>query len=162
MKISRLLSVVPRKVRITAALFAGCASLAGLILGSFERTIDHLPGDPAATLLATCIGVGAGLFIGCLLAIWLLCVGFVYGDAKQRAMRPILWVWIVILCPHLLGFLLYFVLRQPVTSACPHCGQRIPQPLRFCSWCGSPQIPSTPEGPPSGPGSSYPNIAGAD
>ncbi len=161
MKINRLLSVVPRNVRIGAALFAGCAPLAGLILGSFERTLDHLPSDPTATLLAMGIGVGAGLFIGSLFAIWLLCVGFVYGDAKLRAMRPALWVWIVILFPHLLGFLLYFVLRQPITSTCPHCGQKIPQTLRFCSWCGNPQTPSAPGGPASGPGSANLNIAGA-
>jgi len=159
MKINRFLSVVPRGVQISAGLLAGFAVLAGLVLGFFERTINNLPNDPAATLLGKGIGVGAVLLIGCLSAIWLLCVGFVYGDAKRRAMHPVLWVLIVILCPHLLGFLLYFVLRQPIMGACTHCGQRIPQSPRFCAWCGNPQTPSTPGNPPPGPPNL--NIGGA-
>jgi hypothetical protein len=94
----------------------------------------------------------AGLFLGALLATWLLGLGFVFADARRRAMRPVLWVFVAILFPHLLGFLLYFVMRQPLASPCGHCGQTVPSGQRFCSWCGTLQTnpPSADAPPPFG------------
>jgi len=96
----------------------------------------------------------AGLLFGLLCATWLLGLGFVYADARRRAMRPVLWVLVCILFPHLLGFLLYFVMRQPLASPCGHCGQLIPPGQRFCSWCGNPQAQSPSANPPSAFGQS--------
>lgn len=151
MKLRQFLSVVPRTVRISASILVGCAVLTGLIMGFFERAIDHLPYDPMATFR----GMGIGFLLGGLLAIWLIGLGYVYGDARRRAMRqPVLWVMVAILCPHLLGFLLYFVLRQPIATTCTNCGQTIPSNQRFCSWCGNPQFPTPSGNGPSRSGSS--------
>jgi hypothetical protein len=49
------------------------------------------------------------------------------------------WTFVVILVPNLLGFLLYFILRKPIASPCPQCGQAITPQQRFCSCCGSQQ-----------------------
>ncbi len=83
------------------------------------------------------IGAVGGLAMGVFLAVWVLCLGYVYADAKRRAMRPVLWTLIAALFPHLFGFLLYFALRQPMTPRCMKCGQPVTLDQRFCSWCGS-------------------------
>jgi hypothetical protein len=158
MRIRRFLSVVPQSVRGIALALVGCGTLIGMIMGFLKRTIRHLPNVPHPVshpmMRALVIDVSIGLFLGCLIAIWLLCLGYVYGDAKRRAMRPVLWVLVTALFPHVLGFLLYFVLRQPIASTCSNCGQTIPRYQRFCSWCGNPQPPATSPGLHSGLGSS--------
>ena len=85
----------------------------------------------------------AALVLGLAVAIWILGVGFGFEDARQRAMRPVLWLLVVILLPHLLGFLLYFALRLPLAWRCGYCGQNVSPSQRFCSWCGASQISST-------------------
>jgi len=124
-KLDRFLSVVPKSVKIAGACLPIVGVLTGLVLGFFERQIDHLPHVPLLTLRAMGLGLVIGLFLSCLLVVWLLCIGYVYGDAKRREMRAGLWVLVVILFPHLFGFLLYFALRRPL-GACPTCGQIIP------------------------------------
>ena len=149
----RFLNVVPRAVRIGAGIVVVCGPLIGLVAGCFERTFDHLPYGAVAMLGAMGAGVGLGLLVGCVTAIWLLCLGFVYADAKRRAMRPVLWLLVVILFPNLLGFLLYFVMRQPIGTTCSGCGRTIPSFQPFCSWCGHAQPVATRGNAPQGPGS---------
>lgn len=132
MKSRQFLSIVPKPVQRWALVIAGCAVLIGLVVG--YHAVDH-----GAGLRTMAIAGGAGLFAGIAIATWLLCLGFVFADARRRAMRAVLWVLVAALFPHLLGFLLYFVMRQPIASTCSHCGQTLPQHQRFCSWCGHPQ-----------------------
>ena len=93
-------------------------------------------------VLATAIGLGVGLLVGAFFAFWLLCLGYVYADARRRAMPAVLWVLLAIFIPNLLGFLLYFALRRPLGSPCPNCGQsdrrrttilRLVRQPEFCS-----------------------------
>ena len=77
-----------------------------------------------------------GLLTGTLAAIWLLCLGYVYADARRRAMPPVLWTLLAALVPNLLGFLFYFALRKPLAAPCAHCGQLLETGQRFCSRCG--------------------------
>jgi hypothetical protein len=125
MKLEGFLSVVPKGVRIAGKILFFAGIITGLVMGFFERHIDNLPYDPLLTLRAMGMGLVLGLFMSALLVVFLLCVGYVYGDAKRRDMRAGLWVLVVIFFPHLLGFLLYFVLRKPI-GACPTCGQKLP------------------------------------
>lgn len=135
--------VVPSAVKRWAWIpVAGCvaiASVAGVL-----AVADH-----HASLWTIPLYGAAGFLFGLVCAAWLLGLGYVFADARQRGMRPVLWVLVCILFPHLLGFLLYFVLRQPLASPCTHCGQTISSGQHFCSWCGSPQAPSpAPNAPP--------------
>jgi RsiW-degrading membrane proteinase PrsW (M82 family) len=134
--IRRFFSIVPKAVQRGASVAAGCTLLIGLVAG--YKTADQ--GDMLRTMS---VDTAAALVTGVAVATWLLCLGFVFADARRRAMRPVLWVLVAALFPHLLGFLLYFVMRQPIPSTCTHCGGTIPQHQRFCSWCGAPQ-PSSP------------------
>jgi Phospholipase_D-nuclease N-terminal len=128
MKLRQFLNVVPKPVKTGAAILLGCAVLAGLAAG-----LTNYASLPAPVLLA---GPGVGLLVGSVTAIWLLCLGYVYADARRRAMPRILWTLIAAFMPNLLGFLLYFCLRRPIALPCTQCGQAIAAEQRFCSWCG--------------------------
>jgi Na+/proline symporter len=123
MSIRKFLDVVPKFVKTAAFVIAGGGVLIGL----------------AVTLIngkAVIAGLGLGLLVGAVIAIWILCLGYVNADARRRGMPPILWTLIAAFIPNLLGFLLYFALRRPIASPCPHCGQAMTAEQRFCSWCG--------------------------
>ena len=138
MKRRPFLSVVPKAIQVWALVLVGAAVSIGLVIGG--RTAGA--GAGAGELLTTMsIFGGVALLFSSVMAVWLLGVGFVYADARQRAMRPVPWVLAVIFFPHLLGFLLYFVMRQPITAICTHCGMAVSPYQRFCSWCGTSQVP---------------------
>ena len=132
MKLRSFLAVVPRAIRITAIVVAASLFAAGVIAGA-------LVADPKDLLGPMGLYWTAALVMGALSGLWLLAVGYVFGDARLRGMRAALWTAVVILLPHLLGFLLYFVLRSPVLSPCARCGTAISADADFCPFCGSPQ-----------------------
>ena len=135
MKLRRFLSIVPKTVQLWAWVLVGCALLIGLVVG--YKTADQ------GAMLRTMTTYGsAALVLGIVLAIWLLCLGFVFADARRRDMRSALWVLVAALFPHLLGFLLYFVMRHPIAATCTQCGMTVSNHQRFCSWCGTPLVPS--------------------
>ena len=122
-------NIVPNAVRTPAFAIAGLVALLGLTAGIVEGRNSGQPLLPLA-------GIGGGLLLGSLIATWILCLGFVYADARRRAMPPIPWTLIAAFVPNLLGFLFYFALRKPLAAPCPHCGRPLETGQRFCSWCG--------------------------
>jgi hypothetical protein len=133
MKRREFLDVVPQPVRIVACAIVCIAVLVGLIAGAVHGRVTGQ--STAPPMLESLAGIGIGLLAGSFIAIWLLCLGYVYADARRRTMPAVLWVLIAALIPNLLGFLLYFALRRPLIPPCPQCGQP-GQPGRFCSACG--------------------------
>jgi hypothetical protein len=85
-----------------------------------------------------------GLLMGLLLSCYLLILGYVNRDAKRRGMSPILWTIVAVFIPNGLGFLLYFVLRQPLRSLCPQCGRAVESGFSFCPRCSYKLSPSCP------------------
>ncbi len=127
-------NVVPKKIQLLASVLVGFCPMVGLAVG---YTTAH-----RGAALRTMSHYGsAGLVVGILLGGWILCLGFVYADAWRRGMRPILWVLVTALFPHALGFLLYFVMRQPIAATCTDCGLPLSNHPRFCSWCGASLAP---------------------
>lgn len=134
---NKFMESVPKGVKVAAVVWMCSIVVMGGVAGGMFM---HLGGDGAfGANLAGSITIGAlgGLVMGAFMAAWLLCVGYVYADAKRRGMRPLLWALIAALFPHLFGFLLYFALRQPLGPRCTHCGQPVGFDQRFCSWCGA-------------------------
>jgi hypothetical protein len=132
-------SLVPKGVKIAAAIVFASALIVGPLIGAVQGHADgvkSLNGVPPA-VFGPMIGLGFGLLTGTFVAFWLLCLGYVYSDARRRAMPAVLWVLIAIFVPNLLGFLLYFAIRRPLGSPCSSCGNLIAADQRFCSWCGS-------------------------
>ena len=76
-----------------------------------------------------------GLFIGVLLAIHALAIGYINRDAKRRGMGALRWTLIAIFVPNALGIVLYFVMREPLRSPCPSCGQPVQPAFNFCPTC---------------------------
>lgn len=147
-------SVVPRGVRIGAFTVAGCAVLIGLVAGTAgDRASAHGASWP---FLESAAGLGLGALAGAFFAVWILCLGYVFGDARRRAMPAILWTLIALLVPNLLGFLFYFALRRPTASPCSHCGQLIGADQRFCAWCGAASTPLSGAVTPPGPSGTIP------
>ena len=139
--IRRFLNIVPKEVRLWASILAGCLFLIGLAM-AYETA-----GQGVRLRTMSAYGSTA-LVVGVLLAIWLLCLGFVFADARRRDMRSVLWVLVAALFPHLLGFLLYFVMRQPIAATCTQCGKMVSNRQRFCSWCGASLVtPDSTNGP---------------
>jgi len=64
-------------------------------------------------------------------------IGYVNADARRRGMRYIMWTLLAIFIPNALGIILYFVLREPPMTPCPHCGIRVKAAFAFCPACGT-------------------------
>ena len=153
MKLQQSFQLVPRPVRVGAAAIFFSAVPIGLLVGYRMRNANNAFHTMPLTGLAA-LGVGA------VVAFWLLAVGFVYADARRRNMRPVPWALVVICFPHLLGFLFYFVMRQPIASFCSHCGGVVSGGQRFCPTCGQMQSPANLADPRSIPPGV--NLTGAD
>ena len=72
---------------------------------------------------------------GTLFASYVLLVGYVSRDVKRRNMPAMLWMLIVVLMPGGIGAIVYFLLRQPILSRCPHCSTEIDSTYHFCPQC---------------------------
>ncbi len=79
------------------------------------------------------------------LAGWTLVIGYVYGDARRRAMRYVMWTLLAIFIPHGIGVILYFILRDPMPGYCSKCGSSMPYGCAFCPRCGANMLPACPQ-----------------
>ena len=106
----------------------------------FNIPLAHHPSPPPAwsrPLLGILAGVGGVAF--------LLLIGYVNRDAHRRGMSAILWTIVVLIIPNALGFILYFLLRQPLRSSCPKCGYFVQSGFNFCPRCSCKLSPSCPQ-----------------
>lgn len=123
------LGVAPRSgVVISAFLAFGAAVLWSLVAQGFP--------------LAARIVLVAALSL--LVFLYGFLVSYVYGDAKRRGMRQGIWTLVAALVPNALGFIAYFLLREPVLQHCGTCGATARRDLAFCPRCGSPLRPVCP------------------
>lgn len=95
----------------------------------------ELKNQPALAGLALAgIITGAWLFV----AIIVFMIGYVNHDAKRRGMSSGLWTFLVIvLLPSSLvvGFVIYFLMREPLPYQCPQCGTTVGARFNFCPNC---------------------------
>lgn len=137
----------PTRTRAAAELKvvpAGAWALAGLALVCapflFMAMLANRPDAPPAWAQPL-LGVLLGLVVGA----YLLLLGYINRDAKRRGMSPVLWTIVALFVPNGLGFILYFVLRQPRRSSCPQCGEWAETGFAFCPRCGARLSPSCPQ-----------------
>ncbi len=72
---------------------------------------------------------------GTAFASYVLLIGYVSRDVKRRNMSAKLWMLIVIVMPGGIGAVVYFLLRQPILTRCPHCTTEIASSYHFCPQC---------------------------
>ncbi|HTV58368.1 MAG TPA: zinc ribbon domain-containing protein [Verrucomicrobiae bacterium] len=75
---------------------------------------------------------------------YVLLIGYVFGDAKRRHMRYVMWTWLAVLIPNAIGIILYLILRDPLPKPCPNCSQLLKSGYTFCPHCGVPLQPTCP------------------
>jgi hypothetical protein len=102
----------------------------------------ELKNDPALASLAL-----AGIITGIALVIapFLFLFGYVNRDAKRRGMNSTLWTLLVILlfpAYFAIGFIIYFLMREPLPYPCPQCGNSVGARFNFCPNCKCNLYPS--------------------
>jgi Double zinc ribbon len=74
--------------------------------------------------------------VGIVPFIYVLLIGYVFGDAKHRGMHYIMWTLLAIFIPNAIGIILYFLLRTPMAKTCSACAAKV-KVGSFCSQCGA-------------------------
>ena len=121
-RLRRELEVAPRAgVVVSAALAVAVAVLFAFAARGFPA--------PARVAFACCFAL--------LVFVYGSLVSYVWGDARRRGMRHRIWALVAALVPNALGFLAYFLLREPVLRRCGTCGTAVRRDLAFCPQCGS-------------------------
>jgi RNA polymerase subunit RPABC4/transcription elongation factor Spt4 len=92
----------------------------------------------------------AGIVTGVSLVIasFLFLTGYVYRDAKRRGMHAGLWTLLVlVLWPayFAIGYIIYFLMREPLPYNCPQCGATVGARFNYCPSCRSNLHPSCPQ-----------------
>jgi hypothetical protein len=81
------------------------------------------------------------------LSFWILLLAYVNRDAKRRGMNSTLWTLLcIMLMPAYvaLGFIIYFLVREPLPYNCPKCGAMVGPRFNFCPSCRCDLHPSCP------------------
>lgn len=87
-----------------------------------------------------------GVMVGLFFSFYMLMIGYVNRDAKRRGMSSGLWTLImVLLMVSGIGFIVYFLLRQPVVLNCPKCAEKVESNFNFCPKCHFQLSPMCPE-----------------
>ena len=71
------------------------------------------------------------------IAIYVLLLGYVWGDARRRGMSHVMWTLLALFIPSAVGLILYFILRDPVPVPCPSCAAPARKGHAYCASCGT-------------------------
>jgi hypothetical protein len=102
-------------------------------------------GDNFALASAALAGIITAVSI--CMASMILLIAYVNRDAKRREMNSALWTLLVILLLPawgFIGFVIYFLMREPLPYPCPQCGKSVGARFNFCPNCKCNLHPSCP------------------
>jgi hypothetical protein len=134
---SERIAVIPRTAKVIAVLLT-----IGIVV--LIMVMSHLPPSHGEKPLPEAAKICLPILCGALVFVYVMLVGFVYGDAKQRGMRYVMWTLLSIFLPDAIGIILYFILRDPLPITCPHCGTKVISKFAFCPRCGTSLKPTCP------------------
>jgi len=123
-----------KEIRMIPKLAWAIAIVAYLAV-SVGLTLIAIPEYPGTSNLPQAGKTALGLMAATIPAIYVLLLGYIYGDAKRRGMRHIVWTLLAILVPNAIGIILYFVLRDPMPLFCASCGATVKSTFTFCPQC---------------------------
>ena len=106
---------------------------------------EELADNPALASLAL-----AGFITGVSIvaSIPILLTGYVNRDARRRGMNAGLWTFLVlVMLPGylILGFIVYFLMREPLSYPCPQCAATVGARFNFCPNCRCNLHPTCPQ-----------------
>ena len=113
---------------IAVAIYVGLVVLAWSVMLPRDPNFSAWPGW-GRTIFATVMPLFLSVFV--------LLIGYVYGDARRRGMRYVLWTLLAIFIPNAIGIILYFILRDPPLRNCLNCGTLVRSGFAFCPTCGT-------------------------
>jgi Double zinc ribbon len=105
---------------------------------------NELRDTPALAYLALA-GIITAASLG--MATLIFMIAYVNRDAKRRGMNSTLWTLLaIILLPGylIIGFMVYFLMREPLPYPCPQCGTSVGARFNFCPNCKCNLHPSCP------------------
>jgi hypothetical protein len=105
----------------------------------------ELRSDPELASLAL---AGLVTLVSLFFAFFLFLAGYVNRDARRRGMSSGLWTFLVIvLFPayFAIGFIIYFLMREPLPYNCPQCGSTVGARFNYCPNCKCNLHPSCPQ-----------------
>jgi len=123
----------PRVIPFGGWVTAGVIFILGFMICSVAMVRSHAPGF---------VKVVAPIIMPALLAGYTLLIAYVYGDARRRGMRHVLWTLLAIFLFNGIGIILYFILRDPLMVYCSRCGAGVHPSHAFCPKCGGGVQPS--------------------
>jgi hypothetical protein len=116
-----------RVAPLTGVAIASSIALGGAFLFIVAAPEPPLPGR-----------VAIGIAMATIIFVYGFLVSYVYGDARRRGMRHVVWTLVAALVPNALGFIAYFLLREPLLQRCDACGKAARHDFAFCPQCGAP------------------------
>jgi Double zinc ribbon len=138
--------IVPRWLKVLCVLLYIVAIAIGVLVVHYSP--DARPSDLRDDVLTATIAViGIITAVGFLFACFLLMLGYVNRDARRRGMNSTLWTLLVlVLSPGYvgIGFIIYFLIREPLPYPCPRCSQLVGPRFNFCPNCKCDLHPSCP------------------
>jgi len=138
--------IVPRWLKVLCVILYIVAIAIGVIV--VHASPDARPADlrdDVATATVAVIGIITGIAV--LFSCFLLMLGYVNRDAKRRGMNSTLWTLLVlVLSPGYvgIGFIIYFLIREPLPYPCPRCSHLVGPRFNFCPNCKCDLHPSCP------------------
>ena len=143
--------IVPRWVIVTvvvlfivAQVIAVFVNLRMLATGG-ETWSPELRNDPVASTAGLMAVV---TLVSALMAAYIFLIAYVNRDAKRRGMMSGLWTLLVLILswPFMaIGFIIYFLMREPLPYPCPQCGNTVGARFNFCPNCKCNLHPSCPQ-----------------
>jgi hypothetical protein len=133
------LRLVPQWIWWLMAVLYGIALVATIganRMGLIEEGGTWPPGHDSfqATLIMAAVVTAIAIPVTCVIAL----LGYVNQDAKRRGMNSTLWTLLVtMLLPAwlLMGFIIYFLVREPLPYHCTGCGAMVSARFNYCPSC---------------------------
>lgn len=101
--------------------------------------------EPGLSCLAL---AGVITLVAVVMSAWLFLLGYTYRDAKRRGMNAALWTLLVFILSggyFIIGFIIYFLVREPLPFTCPQCSTTVSARFNFCPNCKYNLHPACPQ-----------------
>lgn len=127
--------LIPRRlVAVVIGLFAIAQAITQIVNRYFQELAPTGYTQAQGAWAVAGMVTAAAIPLACLI----LLIGYVNRDARRRGMNSGLWtLLVIILLPAwlLVGFVIYFLVREPLPYHCTQCGATVSARFNYCPSC---------------------------